>query len=314
MTNLLPFTQHDQICDSSLPHGVVEHTTSWLSINPIIGCSLECAYCFRHKWGAPDKPIVNSNVAESVDRLISHPEFKANITPITVNISSTDAMLPTVKATTFECMSRLDGAGYSNVFGITTKCGISEKDISFLTSLQNLRVVVLVTYSAMPRKVEPYPARPRINGLRLLAEAGLPRILYYRPIVPGWNTDSASIRKVLSIGRDYAQAMSMGGLRISPEIRANIERKGLQIPNGHDEFHEKLLPSVIQRRINGIYENLGSNVPLYKHTSCAVSYAFDLPNYNNLFEKPLKNCTRTCPVAQQRRCGTDLQRELALGD
>lgn len=87
---------------------IVEPTASWLSINPLMGCSLECAYCFREKWGAPSEPYETVNSQIALNALINHSLFRANETPLTVNVSSTDPLLPTVKPVTFNCIKYLD--------------------------------------------------------------------------------------------------------------------------------------------------------------------------------------------------------------
>jgi DNA repair photolyase len=297
------FAPDDFFCDTSEQPDLVEHTTSWLAINPVIGCSLDCCYCFRLKWRAPNQPVQVVDLALAIQKLVDSPLFVPHHTPLTVNISSTDAMLPSVKSITFECIRRIEEAGYKNIFGITTKVGFDRRDIEFLTSVRNLRLVILITYSEMPIAVEPYPAEPRIASLRLLQEVGIPAILYYRPIVPGWNDNDERIKKVLTIGQKYSKAIAMAGLRLSPEIRDEIKRKGLSVPFGQGSFHPKLFPRELEERILRIYESLRLSVPLYKHTSCAVSYIFNICNYNGLFRNPGKNCLSTCPHSQRATCG-----------
>src|SRR5260221_3416071 len=141
-----PFSKENS-CDSSMFIGqIVEHTTSWLTINPYKGCSLKCAYCFRVKWGASSaKPILEVPVRDAVEQLISHNDFIPHVTPVSINISSTDALLPNVKASTFEAIKIFESKKLSNPFGITTKLPFQKVDIDFLESLKFVRPIVFVS-------------------------------------------------------------------------------------------------------------------------------------------------------------------------
>lgn len=301
-----PFSSQHSFCDPSINGDIVEHTVSWLTINPVKGCPLDCAYCFRFRWHPSEQPQEVVEPSLAVSHLIKHPIFVPHETPVSVNVSSTDAMLPKVKPTTFECMRILDESGFRNIFGLITKVGVSPEDVTFLKSLKFLRVVALITYSAMPSNIEPYPVGPRLAALQLLRREGIPTILYYKPLVPGWNDSANSMQRVLEVGRKYAGAIVYGGLRLSPEIRDELTRKGIEIPYNQESFHPKLITSTVEERLMKVYNDMRLKIPLYKHTSCAVSYLFDLPNYNELYMESKTNCTPSCPIKQQSRCGVRL--------
>lgn len=303
-----PFTPENYICDSSLfDSDIVEHTTSWLTINPMKGCSLDCAYCFRYKWDKSATPYLANDVQESLNHLINHNLFVPHITPISVNISSTDALLTIVKKSTFECIEFLDKKGYKNIFGITTKIGFDISDINFLRGIKNLRIITFISYANIPKEIEPISQSKRINSLKLLKKANIPVILYARPIVPGWNSDIDSLSKILLIGQKYADAICIGGIRLSKEILDKLEEKKVEIPADYTEFHPKKLEKELELEILNQYERLQLTIPLFKHTSCAVSYIFKIPNYNMLFENPKTNCLSTCPVFQKNICSNNIK-------
>ena len=85
----------------------------------------------------------------------------------------TDPFLPESKGTTLECLQLLDSRAISNIVGLTTKFGLLERDIELLESFRNIKVVILVSYTALPEKIEPFPAKRRLDTLRLLS-ASLP--------------------------------------------------------------------------------------------------------------------------------------------
>uniref|UniRef100_UPI0040564368 hypothetical protein n=1 Tax=Candidatus Electrothrix sp. TaxID=2170559 RepID=UPI0040564368 len=298
-----PFVPENFICDTSLHlHDIVEQTTSWLTVNPMFGCSLGCVYCFRAKWEAPDKPALKTPVETCLRHLEKHQLFIPNHTPLSANVSSTDALLPQVKKTTFDIIKYLDQKGYKNIFGIISKLKLSSRDILFLSSLENIRPVILVSYAGIPNDIEPVPVAPRIENLKQLNDAGLPSILYFRPIVEGWNDKSDNIANVLAIGNRYASAISIGGLRLSKEIRKNLESANVTLPQKKDIYSPKIIPEKIESKILDIYYRIGLTIPLFKHTSCAVSYIFNAYNYNQLYKSYKLNCMSTCPSEQKRRC------------
>ena len=63
--------------------------------------------------------------------------------------------------------------------------------------IDNLDIEVCVSYSQMPKKVEPIGNRKRIAFLKRLGASKIKTVLYYRPIIVGWNTSS---RKMPSAG------------------------------------------------------------------------------------------------------------------
>jgi hypothetical protein len=75
-----------------------------------------------------------------------------------------------------------------------------------LEQFRNLRVTLLFTYSGIndPR-VEPFAKSAiTLNSLATACQAGnrTKVILYWRPIVPGWNDDPTTMARVLDSGRD----------------------------------------------------------------------------------------------------------------
>jgi DNA repair photolyase len=306
MKNNNPFVSDNFICDSSLHlDDIVEQTTSWLTVNPIIGCPLDCAYCFRKKWQASSQPIQRYTVMESIHALVKHKLFVPDMTPISANVSSTDALLPQVKESTFRIIKWLDQKGYKNIFGIISKLKLSEHDLKFITSLKNIRIVLLVSYAEIPSNIEPIPIKPRIENLKKLKEADIPTILYFRPIVSGWNDSIKKIIKVLSIGEQYTSAIAIGGLRLSKEIIRSLATKGVSTHNYKEVFYPKIISTEIENNILKIHRRYDLSVPIFKHTSCAVSYIFNMPNYNHLYKNPELNCMILCPPDQRECCQSD---------
>lgn len=306
-SDITAFSNEETYRDSSMYIGdVVEHTTSWLTINPYKGCSLKCAYCFRVKWGATDSPEMITNVEDAIEKLVNHADFIPNITPISINISSTDALLPIVKKSTFRAIELLESKKLRNPFGITTKLGFKEHEINILESLEYLRPIVFISLAFIPENIEPVPIKPRIRNLIMLSKTKIPTVLYFRPIVEGWNDTTEIINKILVIGKKYADVICIGSLRISPEIQKELENVGIDTSKLNNDFHLKNFHAGIEKKILEAYKNLDIQIPLFKHTSCAISNIIKIANYNLLFKNPTKNCLVTCPKDQQLLCKSTL--------
>lgn len=280
----------------------VEHLTSWLTINPYKGCPLSCAYCFRARWHPSEKPEESYDVTQAVDSLVKHPDFRPHQTPVSINNSSTDPLLQSVRQSTFKAIEVLETRKLRNPFAIISKLELKYEELEFLKHLQFVRPLVFVSLSLIPRHIEPAPIVPRMRNLRKLSQTNIPTVLYFRPIVEGWNDSKETIKVALSVGEKYCDAICIGSLRISREIRAELQNRGVQIENYKDDFHSKEFSNNIQDRILEIYDRMNLKTPLFKHSSCAVSYFMRTANYNLLFHNPIKNCLRTCPASQQNLC------------
>jgi DNA repair photolyase len=297
-----PFTPFDFVCDTARNGGIVEHTTSWLTVNPVVGCPLECAYCFRHHWSAPDKVHEVYTPQEVAAALESHREFHPHVTPLAINVSSTDAFLPAVRRSTVDCLMEFERRQWRNIVGLITKCEITDSDASIIANLSFIRPIVFVSLALIPREIEPVPVAPRLRTMQRLRNHNIPVILYYRPIVAGWNDSADTMRRVLGIAAEYANAICYGGLHLSPEIVAQLQARNITFPISSGPFHEKEISSDIGARLEALHHELGLELPLYKHTSCAVSYCFSMENYNKLARYPDRNCTASCPTHQQALC------------
>ncbi|MET9914366.1 hypothetical protein ABZZ74_48035 [Streptomyces sp. NPDC006476] len=95
---------------------VIEYRKSGLSLNHIVGCPLECAYCVRHLFDnfATKTPKRLMSDDDAVNALIAHPYFRAHKTPIQLFNRATDSMLPVVKPHLFAVLQDLDDRGLTN--------------------------------------------------------------------------------------------------------------------------------------------------------------------------------------------------------
>lgn len=80
-------------------NSIIAYRKSGLSLNHIIGCSLDCAYCVRHFFDNYEmkEPHLLCSDEEAVRQLVNHAFFIPDVTPIQIFNRATDPFLPTVK-------------------------------------------------------------------------------------------------------------------------------------------------------------------------------------------------------------------------
>ncbi len=305
MTVLVPLLTKQQI--DALPERareVVEYRKSGLSLNHVQGCPLDCAYCIRHTYGVwdMDQPRALMDDASAVRALVEHPYFLPNVTPIQVFNRATDPMLPRVKNHLFAVPADLDRRGLRNHVLVITRYKMTAQDCEQLKELRNVNLTLLFTYSGIDdKRIEPYPSHVAANSLRLAsALAGRYRaILYWRPLVPGLNDTPRHLRDAVELSK-VAHATVFTGLFYRDEIATYYRDNGIPEPYG-DTARRKIVPETLEQRVLDAFAD-GKGGPLFRKTSCAVSYAHSLPDYNGHYG--IRELCDICPVAQLERCAS----------
>jgi hypothetical protein len=257
---------------------VAEHRTSGLSPNHIQGRPLDCAYYIRHAYGLWDQRVPRALMvdAEAVEALVAHRYFQPHVTPLQLFNRATDPFLPVVRPHTFAVLEDLDGRGLRNHV-LVTRHSMKPGDIDRLNSLVNLKVTLLFTYSGIEDTwIEPYPSAVAAESLRLMS-APHPRkyrtILYWRPLVPGLNDSPGHLDAAYQLACS-ADATVFTGLFYRDEIAAYYQASGL--PEPYDAIARRtIVPETLERRVLAAFNE---STPLFRKTSCAVSFAHGLPD------------------------------------
>jgi len=280
---------------------VVEYRKSGLSLNHIQGCPLDCAYCIRHTYGLWDQrqPRALMPDAEAVDRLVSHRYFRAHVTPVQIFNRATDPFLPAVRPHTLSVLADLDRRGLRNHVLVITRHQMKPGDIARLNRLANLKVTLLFTYSGIDdARIEPYPSRVAAGSLDLMSAPARRRyrtILYWRPLVPGLNDSAEHLERAHALSQ-VADATVFTGLFYRDQIAQYYRANGL--PEPYDSTaRRKIVPETLEQRVLAAFTGSGS---LFRKTSCAVSYAHGLPDYNGHYG--VRELCDICPAAQLSLC------------
>jgi DNA repair photolyase len=288
---------------------IITYRKSGLSLNHIIGCPLDCGYCVRHFWGDFEHktPHLLCPTEQAIEMLIGHPTFRPSITPTQLFNKATDPFLPGVKPHLFQILRALDDRGLDNLVLIVTRFRVTAADMAVLEELRHLRVTLLFTYSGITdARVEPI-AKSNITVSSLATACEHKNrtqvVLYWRPIVPGWNDAPETMRHVLDVG-DAADATVFTGYDHKPENATYLRGQGVNLPYDEADFHRrKTMPAELDARVIAAWRASGTTTPLFRKTSCGVSFAHDLPDYNGHWG--VRELCDICPTAQQDLCAAD---------
>jgi DNA repair photolyase len=280
---------------------VVEYRKSGLSLNHVQGCPLDCAYCIRHTYGLWDQrqPRALMSDVAAVDALVGHRYFQPHVTPIQLFNRATDPFLPNVRPHTFAVLELLDERRFRNHVLVITRHAMKPADIHRLNQLQHLKVTLLFTYSGIEdKRIEPYPSSVAAESLKLMstpAERKYRTVLYWRPLVPGLNDTAAHLDQAYALSQ-HADATVFTGLFYRDQIAEYYKANGL--PEPYDETaRRKIVPETLERRVLSAFSDSTS---LFRKTSCAVSYAHGLPDYNGHYG--IRELCDICPLGQLDRC------------
>lgn len=280
---------------------VVEYRKSGLSLNHIQGCPLGCAFCIRHSYGLWDsqRPTALMSDADAVRELVEHRYFRPNLTPVQLFNRATDPFLPVVVPHTFAVLEDLDARRLTNHVLVITRERVTVEHCARLNALANLTVTLLFTWSGIddPR-VEPFPSSVAAASLRTAYEqAGRYRaILYWRPIVPGLNDTPGHLAQARELA-GHAHATVFTGLFYRDDIAAYYRANGIPEPYP-DTARRKIVPAELEGRVLAAFA--GAQVALFRKTSCAVSFAHRVADYNG--HVGIRELCDICPVVQLARC------------
>lgn len=280
----------------------IEYRKSGLSLNHIIGCPLDCAYCIRHAFGNYElkQPRALCDDATAVALLTQHRYFRPHATPIQLFNRATDPFLPKVKPHTFEVLRRLDELELRNHVLVITRYRVTADDCAVMNSFRHIRLTLLVTHSGIidPR-IEPIDSEIAAKSLSVAYSSAesFRVVLYWRPIVPGLNDSDEHLAKAKLLSA-HAHATVFTGLFYRDQIQDYYRSVGLQEPYS-ETARRKILPRDTEDRILRFFA-VSAGSPLFRKTSCAVSYAHGSPDYNGHYG--IRELCDICPASQLDRC------------
>jgi len=304
---LLSDTEQSQI-DPAL-RNFIEHRKSGLSLNHVVGCPLNCHYCVRLLWGNFElkTPTMLASDGDAVRALLAHPHFVPGRTPIQIFNRATDPFLPGVKPHLFNVLQDLDRRGLGNLVIVITRYRVTEEDMAILEGLRHIRVTIFFTYSGgANRQVEPLDPAVTEGSIRVAGRLGkrTGTVLYWRPLVMGWNDDDATMERVLHLAA-HADAIVFSGFFYREQISNHLQVEGIEQPYP-DLQRRKILPRDLERKVLRLWNDLCPQTPIFRKTTCAAAFVHGLPDPNGHWG--VRDICAICPRGQQAVCAAAHQR------
>jgi hypothetical protein len=204
---------------------------------------------------------------------------------------------------TLQFFKLLESRKLRNPVVVVTKKLIPDHFIDNILSLEHVRPIFFLSYSALPGSVEKgvNPEENRIN-FQKLSDHGLPVIHYWRPLLEVNGTIKV-LQEVLDYVVQYAIASVYVGIKLNPHlIPIYNENPYLKVPEDLSEYYGDYIPPGVEGRLRALARERYPNYPLYMHTSCAVSLALSIPDYNATVYRDRICKGSECPPWKRKIC------------
>lgn len=227
-----------------------------MTVHVVVGCSYACQYCYLPDMGISfTKPRVYALTGDEMTySLLLNKAFLPSRKGTFIALGSVGE--PFVNERAFaRVLEYLNSfARYlKNPVQFSTKSYLDEEKVKRLSRIK-MPINPLVTIITLKRWkiLEPEAPDPwkRLEVIHMLRKHGMIPFLFFRPIMPGINTDE--IEDILDEARKAgAYGVVFGGMRVTPLILMRLEKLGLDT-------------SEIRKRIKGSIRK-GVQTPIYTH-------------------------------------------------
>ncbi len=202
------------------------------SINPYRGCEHGCIYCYARPAHAymglspgldfESRLFFKPNAARLLERELGRPSYECGVIHIGGNTDPYQPVERRLRITrqVLEVLSR-----FRHPLSIITKSALIERDLDILgpmgkAGLARAAVSVTTLDRELARAMEPRAATPdkRLAAVRSLADAGVPTVVMFAPVIPGLNDHE--LEAVLKrAGEAGAVSAAYVALRLPLEIK-----------------------------------------------------------------------------------------------
>lgn len=118
----------------------------------------------------------------------------------------------------------------------------------------------------------------------------------YRPLINGINDDEGTMESLFKLAWVYDAPIAYSGLQVEKELEDYIKEKNLPFKpyDGYDFGMKKNISKEVEQKLHAF--SVQYNVPIFKKTSCAITYARGLDrDYNAHYYRPNEVGCPTCP-------------------
>lgn len=270
---------------------MLNYLKSSISISSYDGCTIGCKYCILSGLG--DRCTVKkiSDEEELVEELLNF-RLYTNEVPISINNQTDPLLNAQVFDSTMKILEIMEQKDVKNPIMIITKGYMTEERAKRLSKI-NLNITILYTFSGLSEKLENRNETSQIETMKILSKLqNIKLVNYYRPVIEGLNSDEETIRHVSCIVTKYCECSIVSGIRLNTHLKAVLENANIGIPDKYDPDHKVLLPETY-KRIKDIFKKENKDYPMFKKTSCGISYLLKRPDYNGHSAR-IYYCNPTC--------------------
>ena len=252
-------------------------------INPYIGCSFGCIYCYASfmgrfvgktvaDWG--NYVFVKENAPELLRKEVKRLKNKGKGKTILFS-SVTDAYqgIEAKYKITRQCLKVLLDFGFSGTISILTKSPLVLRDLDLLTKFKDIEVGLTVTttddkISRYFEKKAPSSSQ-RLKALEKLNQAGIKTYAFVGPLLPHFVANSNGLDKLFSaIAKTGTREIYVENINLSPYIKKRLYKEMKNIsPKILQKFYQassKSYQQEIERIVKQLAEKYGLVLRLKK--------------------------------------------------
>lgn len=246
-----------------------------------------CSYCrARH-----------NNIEEllSFDKLPTEINPHFDTIPVVVNVLYGDPLL--YIDNTLEYLERLQNAHHKGPVIVITKGNL----ISLESKLKQYDLKIFICLSVFGN--DKYDKQGSVENLsknleiakRINEKFGYKYSIEYRPIINGINDSLPIMESIFKLANKYYVPIAYSGLQVDTDLKEYIERENLPFKpyDGYDFGLKKNISNEVEFRLRGL--SVQYVVPIFKKTSCAISYLNRTRDYNAHYYRPFEVGCTTCP-------------------
>ena len=246
-----------------------------------------------------------------IDALVASPYFVPGETIISIGTSSTEPLggigvIDDVMKLLDEIQNKHQ---LRNPIWLVTKAGVPDYFLSKISQIVKKTKALILTPTAngLNKTIEPCQNNRFLN-IKFAQELGAQTILYLRPLVPEWGSTLNKIDKICHHAKESfnncgPSAIVIGGLRWSEGIEYGLQLRGIEWPSSLQKIENKKdFDSVFLSEIKKICHKYYSNIPVFTHSSCALSFVLNQSDVGLHFLDKSVCLDSVCPEKQRQKC------------
>ncbi len=270
---------------------MINYLKSSISISTYNGCTIGCKYCILSTLGNREKVIKIEDEKEIVKKLLAFRLYSPEI-PISVNNQTDPLLNQEIFESTIKILKEMEKNEIPNPILIITKGYITKEQAKKLEEI-HLNILILYTFSGLSEKLENRSEKAQVETLKIFSNLKNCKLInYYRPVIEGMNSDEETITHVAKIVTKYCEASIVSGIRMNTHLKSIFEEDNISIPEKYDPDHKVLYPETYEK-IKEVFKKIKQEYPIFKKTSCGVSYICKMADYNGHSAR-IYYCNPTC--------------------